>query len=524
MKIVIIGGGTTGVAVATKLRRRIEDAEIVILEKSQEFAIAKCGLPYLLSGKIKEKNDLLAATPEQMQRIFKVKVKLEHEVIKINRKNKKLLIQNQRAESYDKLIIATGAIQLRPDIHGVLGENIFTVNSMQSLERLKNYYYENKVRKVLVIGANAVGLAFAEALHQLKANVLITDFAEHILPSFDADMTLKLEQTLKDKGIDFCPKSKITAFKNDIVHFKNGESCRYDMVVIATGKTPDLKLAIMANIEIGSAGGIKINKYMQTNDRDVYACGKISEMINVDTNLPERTNNPATIAKQARVVANHIAGIRTPLFGFRNCEIIKIADYSAGICGISEEKLQEIGQEYQKVVLRQFNQSLFYPTPTPIYMKLLFADDGLILGGQIIGKQGVEERINALSVQMQHNAKVKDLMFEDVAYHPSISQPKDIINNIGALAEEVRLNRLKYKDVRTLEPDTFVIDVCNPNEFVKNGLDNAINLPLTAIRDNLKTIPRNRDITIYCNSGYGAYLAYQILKQNDFDKLYLLES
>ena len=172
MKIVIIGGGTSGIAVATKLRRRNEKAEIVILEKSQEFAVAKCGLPYLLSEKIKDKDDIIAATPEQMWRIFNIKVKLEHEVIKINRKKHKLLINNRRTESYDKLIIATGATQLRPDIRGVLGENIFTINSIQSLERVKNYYRENNVKKVLIVGANATGLAFADAFLELGAKVI----------------------------------------------------------------------------------------------------------------------------------------------------------------------------------------------------------------------------------------------------------------------------------------------------------------------------------------------------------------
>ena len=522
MKIVIIGGGTSGIAVATKLRRRNEKAEIVILEKSQEFAVAKCGLPYLLSEKIKDKDDIIAATPEQMWRIFNIKVKLEHEVIKINRKKHKLLINNRRTESYDKLIIATGATQLRPDIHGVLGENIFTINSIQSLERVKNYYIENNVKKVLIVGANATGLAFADAFLELGAKVIVTDANNHILPNFDTDMANILEQNINDNKLEFLIGSKITAFKNNMVNFENGDSCGFDMAIILTGSSPDLKLAITANLNVGDAGGIKTNKYMQTNDENIYACGKISEMLNLVTNQYERINNPAIETKQAKVIANHIAGIDTPLSGFMECSICKIKNWYAGICGASEQQLKQNNIEYKKIFLRQFCQSVFYPKTTPLYLKLMFNDDGTILGIQIIGTKGVAERINMVSVQMQHLGKVNDLMFANIGYYPEISQPKDALNNIGALAEEIRAGRLKYVTTETLDKDTFIIDVCSPDEFIPNNLPDAINLPLSAIRDNLISIPRNQKIAIYCNFGYGAYLAYQILRLNNFNNLYLL--
>lgn len=524
MKIVIIGGGTSGVAVATKLRRRNEYAEIVILEKNQEFAVIKCAFPYFISGTIKDKDDLRLASPEQMWRIFRIKVKLGHNVIEINRNKKTIKIKDQTPEHYDKLIIATGAIQLHPDIKGILGENIFTLNSLTNLERIKKYYLENKVDKILILGANKNAIELAEAFQSLGAKILLVTKEKHMLQNFDNDMVAIIEKHLIDKGIDLYLKHKVSALESNVVHFKNGKSYNYDMAIIATNSVPDIQIPVLSDIELGQDGGIKVNKYMQTNDGDIYACGKTSEMLNLVTDGFERIENSAIETKQARVIANHINEIYTPMVGFKDCDITKIGDFYAGICGASEEKLMQQNIPYQKVYLRQLNHSIFYPNPSPLYLKLLFAEDGLILGIQIIGAKGVIERINAVNAQMQHNAKVTDLAFGNIAYLPQLSQPKDALNNIGALAEEVRNHRLKFITTGELKKDTFIIDVCSPNEFANYHLADAVNLPLPAIRDNLKTIPHNREIAIYSNSDYGAYLAYQILRLNDFQNLYLISN
>ena len=175
MKVVIIGGGSAGISVATRLRRMDENADIVILEKSNEFAVAACGYTYLLSGMIENEEDLLGASVEQMKQIFKVEVKLNHKVIGIDRENKKLQIENRNAESYDKLVIATGAQQLRPDIAGILGENIFTISSLENVARIRDYYFGTEAKNVLILGGGDIGIEAAEAFVQLKAKVFLVE-------------------------------------------------------------------------------------------------------------------------------------------------------------------------------------------------------------------------------------------------------------------------------------------------------------------------------------------------------------
>ena len=196
MKTVIIGNGCNAVSVATKLRRRDEQAEIVILANSQEFAVAKCGLSYLIDDTIVDENDLLAATPEPWWRLFRIKVRLNTNIIEINSQDKLLLIENAQTETYDKLVFASDAITLKPDIKGVLGENIFTVNSLQSVERIKTYFYENKVRKVLILGSTIKAFNFAEVFCKLGAEVIMVDSKPFVLQEFDAVITDILEKTI----------------------------------------------------------------------------------------------------------------------------------------------------------------------------------------------------------------------------------------------------------------------------------------------------------------------------------------
>ncbi len=522
MKIVIIGGGNAGIATATRLRRANETAEIIILEKSTEFAVAKCGLNYLISEIVDEPNELIAATPQQMQRTFNVKVKLNHEVIGINRDNKIIKIENHPDESYDKLIIATGAIQLRPDIKGILGENIFTIKNLESITRINEYLTNFDTPTILIMGGGKVGLELAEAFYIRGAEIIINESSSHILPEFDADCTKEIEQLLLDKGINLQIGKKISALESNVVHFDDGLSLKYDMAIIATNLTPETKLPILADIKLGKSGAIAVNRYMQTNDEDIYACGKCAEVTNKITKETELTSNPSITIKQAKVIAEHLNGGNIKMPFIINNNIIKIFDYYIAICGCGEEKLNCFNIKNQKVFLRQSDKALYYPSPESLLLKLIFADNGDVLGMQIIGKSGVPERINAVCAQIQHNAKVKDLMNQEMAYAPSLTTPKDAINSIASLAQEMLNNKLRYMSLADIDDDTYLVDVRTPYAFTNCHMPNAINLPLNAIRDNLASLPQNRQIAICCNREYGAYLAYHILNQHGFDNSYLL--
>ncbi len=524
MKTVIIGGGSAGMAAATRLRRIDENAEIVVVEKSDSFAVAACGLTYLLSGLIKKQDELIGATIEQMRSIFRIEVKLNHEVIAINREEKRLLIENRTAETYDKLIIATGALQLRPDIAGILGDNIFTIRSLESIERIRDYYLGTKASRVLILGAGSIGLETAEAFVKLKARVTIVDMNSHILPYFDPEMTSPAEQELLRQGIELHLNKKITAFEDSVARLDDGSRVKFDMAIIATGVKPDVKLPVTADIEVGKNGGIRVNRQMQTNDDDIYACGDNAEIINLVTQKAERWPNASAALKQARTAADNICGRDTKFESFVGTNICKIFDYTAATTGCNEEQLHEAGIKYRKLYLSQADHASYYPGAELMKMKLLFAEDGRILGLQMVGKAGIAERINVVSALIRQNATVEDLAFCEIAYAPPFSLAKDALNNLGSMAAEILDGRLRLIYAEELSEDVLPVAVCEPESFARVHLPGAVNFPLASLRENLTSLPRSRKIALYCGRGYGAYLAYCILAQRGFDNVYLLNT
>lgn len=522
MKVVIIGGGSAGISAATRLRRINEQAEIIVLEKSREFAVASCGLTYLLSGQIKDRDELIGATVEQMRDIFRITVRPEHEVIGINRAQKLVMLQNRPPESYDKLIIATGGEQRRPDIPGILGENIFTLRSLANVERIRDYYAAVSAGKVLIVGAGDIGIEAAEAFVKLKAKITMVDKGQQILPHIDEDMAQIAAQELKKQGIKLILGRQIAAFKEQTARLDDGRKISFDIAIIATGAKPDVKLPILAGLGIGNSGGIEVNRHMQTNDDDIYACGDNVEVINHITQMPERWPNASCAIKQARVAADHIGGLDSRFGDVVNTNIAKVFDYTVAITGCTEKKLRSAGIKYHKLYLQQLSHAGYYPQAEKMFLKLLFAENGKILGLQMVGKNGVTERINAVSVQLQHNAEITDLIDEEVAFAPPYATAKDALNNLGSMAQEVLQERLRLIGEDEMSGQIVPIDIRSAENFTLGHLPEAVNFPLAGLRQSLELLPKDKDMAIYDNSGYGAYLAYQILSQHGFDKVSML--
>lgn len=526
MKVVIVGGGAAGISTATHLRRRDENVEIVILEKNKEFGVSTCALPYLLSGQIAEPEDIIGATVEQMRQIFKIDVKPEHEVIDIDRKNKILTVEGKTPISYDKLVLATGAVQLRPDIEGVLGDNIFTIRDLRSVDKIKTYYQTTGARKVLILGGGSVGLETAEAFVRLGAKVCVVESAPHLMPYFDPEMMRRIENHLQKFGVRLYLGKNVTAFCDTYAQLDNGTQVKYDLAIIATGVRPDVKLPIMANINLGHSGGILVNDYMQTNDPDIFAAGADVEFVNSVTGQPERWPSAPRAVVQGNIIADFLSGLKTPFGTATACEAAKIFGYTAAFAGANQQQLEKAGIPFRHVYLLQNNCDVYMPDSQQMLFKLLFGTDGRILGLQGIGQQGVDARVNIAANLIRRGAHVSELSRAAVAYAPPFATPKDALNNLGNLAQAVLRGEIRYYDVSSLNQneDIFLVDVRQPESFETRHLPGAVNFPLDSVRDNLSSFPHDKKIVFYCSHGYGAYLAYRILRNRGFDNAYLLNT
>lgn len=527
MKIVIIGGGAAGTACAARLRRLNENDEIIILEKSNQLALSNCGLPHLLSGVVKNGNNLIGTTPEKMKQRYNIDCRLNTEVDSINRKDKTVTTLTKEVEDYDKLIIATGAYQLRPDVEGILGEQIFTIRDLESITKIKEFIKSNQVKNAVIMGGGFIGVEIAESLIKLGIKVTLVEASNHLLPSLDYDMAASVHNYLREKGLSVYLKRKITAFGDDKITMDNGQTIAYDMGIIATGVQPDLKIAIMADLEIGEDGGIKVNEHMQTSDKDIYAIGDNVEVLDYITRKPTRMAQAGLAVKQAKVAADNLGEISSKFKFALGTSIIKIFDYTAAAVGANEAKLKAHNIAYQQINLYDFDHASYMPDNELILLKILFSNSGDILGAQAVGKGNVNKKIDILALAIQANTHASELENTEFTYAPQFSAGKDSINNLGSMAYNVlgkRIKLISYAEIDwdNITDETMLIDIRDPKDFDQEHIEKAINIPLTALRHNLDSIPHDKKVILYCRYGVGSYVASRILENRGFDNIYVL--
>ena len=523
MRVVILGGGSAGVSAATHLRRNDENAEIIIIEPTEELAVSSCGLPYMIAGKIKDKDELIGATPTQMRQIFNIDVRLNTEVLSWNVAEKRLFLSGGESLVYDKIILAMSGLQLRPDISGVLRDTVLTLSTLSSAQKISDYFRGLDARRVIVLGGGLVGLKTAEVLTQAGASVTVIDKRPHLLEDFDYDTAAKIKNILEDSGLNIITGTSLKEFMQDKVILSNGRRLKYDMAVAATGSSSDMRLPVMADVRLGETGGILVDKNMKTSVEDVFACGGSIELEDMITHLPQRLKNAADIIRSAKIAADNACGIQTRFEKFLPCRLMTLFDILIGISGANEDRLNAAGIPYFKLYFSQPSAET-YLQPSPVNGKLLFGLDGALLGAQLFGKNGVESRLNTLAALMAQGANITDLTTLPRAYAPEFSKAKDVLNNLGSLAEEILSGGLKTADLSNLKEDDILLNVCAPAKFEQFNKVKALHIPLFALRDTLASLPKDKKIILSCGGGYAAYLAYRILTQRGFERVFLLNS
>jgi len=528
MKVVIIGGGAAGITAATRLRRLDENAEIVILEQNNELAVANCGLLYYLSGQIKDSKDLINMTSEDLKRQYNINVRLNAEVEFINRDEKSVSVKGRDKEYYDKLIFTIGAYQLRPDIDGVLAEQVFTIRDLASIERIKSYIKDLEPAKAVIAGGGYIGLEAAEALHRLKIDVSVIDRHNHILSDdFDEEITAGVQNLLRSKGIKIYLQTEIKDFGDRSVTLANGQQLDYDIAVIATGVKPDLRLSVLSDLEIGESGGLVVNEYMQTSDKDIYAAGDDVEITDLITKKPRRLSQAGSAIKQARIIAEHLAGISHKFKYALNTSAVPIFDYAAASVGATESQIRAAGIDYEKIHLYAYSHAGYLPENHLNLYQLLFDRKGLLLGAQGWGRPDIVRRLDVLSTAILTGVHAEELSDLCLCYAPPYGNANDAVNTLGTMAGNVLSGQVKFVSPFDIDANNFtekavIIDVRSPEAFEAGHLENAINIPQTAIRSNLASVPHDKPVILYCNRSIRAYITACLLKNRGFDNIYVL--
>ena len=532
MKIIIIGGVAGGATTAARIRRVDETAEIILLEKGKHISYANCGLPYYIGGVIEEREKLFVQTPEAFSTRFRVDVRTENEVIFIDRKKKTVTVRQSSEdtyeESYDKLLISTGASPVRPPLPGIDLNGIFTLRNVTDTDRIKEYINSHSPRKAVVVGAGFIGLEMAENLHAQGAKVSIVEMGNQVMAPIDFSMASLVHQHLMDKGVNLYLEQAVASFEREgkglKVTFKNGQSISADIVILSIGVRPETSLARAAELTIGPAGGIAVNNYLQTSDEAIYAIGDAIEYRHPITGKPWLNYLAGPANRQGRIVADNILGAKIPYEGSIGTSIAKVFDMTVASTGLPGKRLRLEGIDYMSSTIHPASHAGYYPDAMPMSIKITFdKQTGRLYGGQIVGYDGVDKRIDELALVIKHQGTVYDLMKVEQAYAPPFSSAKDPVAIAGYVAEDMitgKTNPVYWRELRDIEMENkFLLDVRTQDEFALGSLPGAVNIPLDELRDRMSELPKDRMIYTFCAVGLRGYLAYRILTQHGFDKV-----
>lgn len=537
MKILIVGGVAGGATVAARLRRIDENAQIILFERGEYVSYANCGLPYHIGGTISDRSRLFVQTVDGFINRFNIDIRIRSEVVGIDTQNKSISVHNLAEdniyqETYDKLVISTGAEPIKPIIPGIDDKRIFSLRSVPDMDQIKNYIDKHRPKRAVVIGGGFIGLEMVENLYDAGLEVSLVERLNQVMAPIDYSMAALVHQHLSQKRVSLFLEENVVEFESESnglkVVLESGKELVADMVILSIGVRPDIKLAKEAGIKIGSLGGIVVDDYMQTSDNDVYALGDAVEIYNpvIGKNALIPLAGPAN--KQGRIVADNILeGNRYKYNGTIGTSIAKVFDLTVAATGVSAKILKREGIEYIPSFTHGNSHAGYYPDALPLSIKILFSPvDGKLYGAQVVGFDGVDKRIDLFAQVIKNNGTIYDLQEIEHAYAPPYSSAKDPVNMAGFVAENIlkkKVNIVQWRDIEKRDITTsLLIDSRTVEEFNMGHINGAVNIPVDDIRNRLAEIPKDRKIIVYCAVGLRGYIASRILMQHGYTSVFNL--
>lgn len=519
MKVIIIGGGAAGASCAARLRRLDESAQILILEKTNEISIANCGLPYYVSGVISDRDNILVSNPEKFKTWFNIDVRLNSEVVKIDRKNKAVQLNDCETLSYDKLVLAQGASPIIPQFEGMENSKVFGVRTLNDADKIKDYIKNNNPQKAVVVGGGFIGIEMAENLCEMGIKTTLVELGDQILAPVDKEVALFAQNAMIEKGVELILSDGVNRFAGDKIVLNSGSEIEFDIVIMAIGVKSEINLAKDAGLEVGR--GIIVNDFMQTVDEDIYAAGDSVEVKDFVSDMNTLIPLAGPANRQGRIIADNICGIASSYKKSQGTSVIKVFGLTVASVGNNEKQLKQKNIQYWKTYTFGRSHAGYYPDSSQILFKLLFSNDGKVLGAQAVGEDGVEKRIDVISSIMRMNGSVQDMLDSELCYAPPYSSAKDPVNILGMNADNILKGFIKPAYFEDLE-DAYLIDVRPEISFKLNTIPKAVNIPISEIRQKLSEIPRDKKVILFCNTGYTSYCASRILLQHGFNNVYSL--
>ncbi|MEV8359404.1 FAD-dependent oxidoreductase [Microbacterium sp. NPDC076895] len=531
MRIVIVGGVAAGMSAAARARRHDESAEIIVLERGPEVSFANCGLPYHVGGEIPHEGSLLLHTPETLRASLNLDVRTGHDVTAIDTAAKTVTVASASGVdelAYDALILAPGAVAIRPPLPGLDSPRVRTLRTVSDAVTLKKWVDEG-ARRGVVLGAGFIGLEAAEALRHRGLEVDVVELAPHVLPPLEREMASVVTTQLRNLGIrvhaGVAAESVEVGDDSDVVILADGTRIPTDLVVLSVGVRPDTAFVEAAGIET-SRGAIVVDDRGRTSADGVWAAGDAV----ISTDAVTGVQRPVPLAGPAnragRLIADDIFGMAggRPIPQPVGTAIVRVGEITAAMTGANRASLDAAGIDYTTIHLHPMQHAGYFPGASTVHLIVHISKrDGRILGAQAVGYEGVDKRIDVLATAIRAGLPATDLMDLDLAYSPPYGQAKDAVNLVGMVAENVENGRLKlwYADELDRMRDTaLILDVRTPREYNGGHIEGSLNIPHTELRERLDEVRKaaqGRPVAALCAAGVRSNIAYRILVGNGFE-------
>ena len=523
--VVIIGGVAGGMSAAARLRRLDENLSITVLERGPYVSFANCGLPYYLGGEITDTKDLLLQTPESLRAAFNLDVRVGHEAIELDAAAKRVRVRADGAEydlAYDHLILSPGAKAVRPPIDGLNSPRVHTLRTVDDAVALR-HLVDTGASRAVVLGAGFIGLEAAEALRSRGLAVAIVELAPHVLPPLENEIAHPVQDELARLGIDVhagVAAERLTDQADSVlVHLSDGTAVAADLVVLSVGVAPDTAFAGAAGIATEN-GAIVVDQHGRTNLPDVYAAGDATVSTDPVTGVRRPVALAAPANRAGRLIADAIASSAArPMPKPQGTAIVRVGELAAAMTGANRASLERAGRAFTTVHVHPLHHAGYFPGAKPMHLVVHFDPaTGELLGGQGVGEQGVDKRIDVLATAMRGGLGIADLMDLDLSYSPPYGSARDPITMVGLVAENVMSGQITLWQPEELDwalsEAVLVLDVRSAAEFAGGHLPGAMNVPHTEIRgrlDEVRQAAAGRPLAVMCHAGIRSYIAYRIL-------------
>jgi len=531
MKLLIIGSVAAGTSVGAKARRNSEDLQITIYDRDHDISYSGCGIPYFVGGEIADIDELTPRDAAFFKKRYNIDIHTRHEVESIDHATKTATIVNlvtgdKFTDTYDTLVLATGASSIVTPLPGVDHDNVFTVRNVRNADAIRSYIEQHDPKTATIVGGGFIGLEMAEQLTYRGIQVTLVERLPQVMPPLDRDMAERVADHLKDKGVELLLGESVTAFNGTErvteVALESGKSIATDLVILSVGVKPNTKLAQQIGVEMGQTGAIAVNRKMQTNLKDVYAVGDVAESFSVITGEAIYRPLGSTANKMGRIAGMVITGEEAEHRGILGTGIFKAFDLTVAQTGLTEKEAREAGYDIEILHNIKPDRPEYMGGKEMTIKAIADRATGRVLGAQIVGPQGVDKRIDVLATAITFKAKAEDLFHLDLAYAPPFSTTKDPVLYTGMALD----NAIK-KTARLMTPNELIeqvtggksfqiIDTRSKTQFEKSCVDGAIHIPLGELRTRAKELDPTLPTIVYCNKGVTGNAAQNVLKNLGF--------